>query len=127
MKIKLLDSKFQNNQNSDNGIITQTKALKIARKLELDQFSELEYHDEFGYFNFVIENEHTSIPIQLVLKGNQLFYHGLYMNSQHRELTNRLFCFLFDEGIGCNKFNTGKAAIKFCRLIEDSISDILDR
>ena len=123
MKINLLDSKYENNQNSDDAILAKAKAIKLAKKVGIDWYSNIEYHEEYGYFNFTIENNQCRLRFQILIKEKELYYRFENDNNPILSVaTFELIGYLNNQNEKCNKFYTSDAIKYYLIMIDHSLN-----
>jgi|GEM_PF-5881228 len=124
MKINLLDSKFENNQFSDNAILAKAKAIKLAKKIGIDWYSNIEYHEEYNYFNFTIENKGYRLEFQITIKEKELYYR--YSQNENNPVlsvsTSELIGFLDNQNYKANKFYSLEAIGYYLIMIDHSLA-----
>ena len=122
--IKLLDSKFELNQFSTDAILAQADAIKLAKKFGIDYYSNIEYHQEFGYFNFTIESGNYRLQFQVTIKEREIYYRYPENIEDYNKLpasTLLLIGLLSNHNAKCNKFFTNDAVMIMLSTIDQTL------
>jgi hypothetical protein len=125
MNIKLIDSKYEYISSDDSRAITaKAEGLKIANKLGIDNYSNVEYHQENGYFNFVIQTPSYEIDLQVLIKEKELYYRYPLDNNKRMDLpkcTKTLLGLLNNQNDKSHKFYTNGAVKNFLFTLDSSL------
>jgi len=122
--IKLLDSKFENNQFSSDAILANADGIKLANKFGIGYYSNIEYHQEYGYFNFTIESGSYRLQFQVTIKEREIYYRYPENMQEYNCLpasTLLLIGLLGNHNAKCNKFFTADAVMIMLTTIDQTL------
>jgi hypothetical protein len=123
--LTLLDSKYENNQNTNDAILAKAELIKHLKKLGIEWFSNIEYYQENQYINFTIENSKHSMNFQVLIKEREVYYRYPEHSSDYTSLPERtliLLEYISNQNAKCHRFYTNDALAIFLSMIDRSLN-----
>jgi len=122
--IKILDSKFENNQFSNDAILVMAEAIKAAKKLGIEYYQNIEYHHEYQYFNFSIQSSQHKLDFQVLIKEREIYFRYPHTMDDYNKLpasTLLLIGLLGNQNARCHKFYSNDAVMIFLTTIDQTL------
>ena len=123
--IKLLDSKFENiGHENFQYIEALAELVKYAKKLGIEWYDNIEYHQEHGYINFSILSSHHELNFQVLIKEREIYFRYPQDNTEYNKLpssTLLLIGLLGNQNAKSHKFYTNDAVMIFLSTIDQTL------